>query len=282
MSTEKKTVPIRLLLVDDEVEFLESTSRALTRRGINVETAADADAAMALLQRQEFDVAVLDVLMPGMTGDDLFRWIKRAHPDLPVIMLTGHGTVQQAFQVSREGVFDYLTKPCDVEQVARVAREAASGRSAHSAAADLAADDEVRLLIVDDEVEFLGSLSKALERRGMRVSTAANCDETLVLLEHRIFDVALLDVKLPDIDGIDLLHRVKEAQPTTEVILLTGHPTVETGVEGIRCGAFNFLTKPCDTEFLARKIREAYASVRTKRKAARRKGVEDLLKGRSE
>ena len=169
-----------------------------------------------------------------------------------------------------------------MEELARAAWEAASGRSKHFAETDLVADEEIRLLIVDDEVAFLDSLSTALERRGMHVSTAASGDDALMLLGERSFDVALLDVRLPDTNGINLLYRVKEAQPTIEVIMLTGHPTVETGVEGIRGGAFHYLTKPCDTEFLARKIRDAYANARARREEARRRNVDSLLQGRWE
>jgi len=115
---------IKLLLVDDEKEFLDSTSRALSRRSFEVTTASNGELALQLLEEQSFDAAVLDVKMPGIPGDRLFRRIKQLYPGMPMIILTGHGTVEQAFETSRDGIFDYLTKPCDMEKLAGKIREA--------------------------------------------------------------------------------------------------------------------------------------------------------------
>ena len=122
----EKRRPIRLLLVDDEIEFLASTAKALERRGFRVTPVRYGTTALKILERDPFDVAVLDVKMTGLAGDEVFREMKRRWPDIQVIMLTGHGTVEQAFQISREGVFDYLSKPCEMERLAQVVREAAA------------------------------------------------------------------------------------------------------------------------------------------------------------
>ena len=118
-----------LLLVDDEQDFLEAIERALSNRGFEVATAACGVDAIECLRRSQPDVAVLDVKMPDIDGVQLFKRLHLVYPDLPVILLTGHGTVQQAFETSRDGVFEYLTKPCDVDELAAVARRAA-GREA--------------------------------------------------------------------------------------------------------------------------------------------------------
>jgi len=278
----QESAKLRLLLVDDERDFLESTSRALSRRGFEVGTAADASAALRLLEERDFDVAVLDVLMPGMPGDELFRRIRALRPALPVIMLTGHGTVQQAFRISREGVAEYLGKPCDVEDLARAAREAAAGRPSPPRQPAPAEEAQIRLLIVDDESELLESLGSALSRRGMRVATAASAAQALERLDERLLDVVVLDVRMPGMDGIELLGRIKASQPDAEVILLTGHPSVATGVDGMRRGAFDYLTKPYEIEELTRRIHEAAASARAARERARGRRVDELLRGRPE
>ena len=140
---------IRVLLVDDEREFLEAVAPGLGRRGFEVSMADSGTAALELLANQTFDVIVLDVKMPGINGVDTFREIKRSVPDLPVILLTGHGNMDQAFETSREGVFEYLTKPCDVEKLARVARRATEV-SLTKGSRDTMAVEEIRLLLVDD------------------------------------------------------------------------------------------------------------------------------------
>lgn len=278
----KKHEKIRLLLVDDETEFLESMAKALSRRGFRVFTATDGSVALRLLKGEQFDVAVLDIKMPGMPGDELFREIKRSLPMLPVIFLTGHGSVQQAFETSREGVFEYLTKPCDVEHLAEVVRSAAEARRSRHAVSREPGDVDVRLLFVDDEEEMLDSLSVALRRRGMRVVTASDAREALQRMREQLFDVALLDIKMPGIDGVGLARMIKNAYPTTEVIFLTGHPSVETAVEGFKEGAFDYITKPQDMGQLVDKILQACSRSRARRKKARKLEIERILEKQTE
>jgi len=116
--------PIRLLLVDDEQDFLEAVTPALERRGLEVTAVSNGIEALALLDHWPFDVVVLDVKMPGMGGIEVFHELCHREPELPVVILTGHGDIQQAFETSREGVFDYLTKPCRVEDLVEVVRRA--------------------------------------------------------------------------------------------------------------------------------------------------------------
>ena len=251
------TDTVRLLLVDDEEEFLDSVARALGRRGFLVEKASDAEEALLLMQSVRFDVAVIDVKMPGMDGVELFRRLRARWPWLPVIMLTGHGTVQQAFQTSRDGVVDYLTKPCDVDKLAATAREAVR-RSASIGSADAYVDDEIRVLLVDDDPDLLASLKKVLERRHMRVSTAGSGADALEVLAHNFHDVVVLDVKMPGMDGLEALRCIKDRSEKTEVLLLTGHPSTRNAFEAVREGAFDYLLKPHGVDDLARMIRAAY------------------------
>jgi DNA-binding NtrC family response regulator len=142
MAETKKSM--KILLVDDEKDFLKSTSKALDRRGFEVKTAENANDALNLLEGESFDVAVLDVRMPGMPGDQLFREIKRKRPGLPMIILTGHGTIQQAFNTSREGIFDYLIKPCDVDKLAEVVRQAVESRRRKTAEASKGKIEDIK------------------------------------------------------------------------------------------------------------------------------------------
>lgn len=116
--------PVRLLFVDDEGEFLDAVVPGMERRGFRVARAGNGKEALRLLERHPFELVVLDVKMPGMDGVSVFRRIRETAPALPVIMLTGHGSLHQAFETSREGVFEYLLKPCDVDVLAKVAHRA--------------------------------------------------------------------------------------------------------------------------------------------------------------
>jgi DNA-binding NtrC family response regulator len=119
---------VHVLLVDDEQEFLAYTAKRLQARGLSVETAACAEAALERLECGGVHVVVLDVAMPGMDGHEFFRQIRARFPQLETIILTGHGTAQDAFEAGRGGVFEYLPKPCDIETLNDVIRKACQYR----------------------------------------------------------------------------------------------------------------------------------------------------------
>ncbi|MFW5498906.1 MULTISPECIES: response regulator [unclassified Maridesulfovibrio] len=106
---------IKLLMVDDEVGFAEVLRKRLSRRGILVETAYRGEDAVRMLREKEFDVAVLDLKLEGMDGIEILKVFKMLAPELPVLMLTGHGCEKAAAESIRLGVADYLSKPVDFE-----------------------------------------------------------------------------------------------------------------------------------------------------------------------
>lgn len=119
----------------------------------------------------------------------------------------------------------------------------------------------IRILLVDDENNFRQTLSKRLMKRGFVVDQSANGNECLSLLEEKKVDVVILDIKMPGMSGLDVLKRIKNRCPKTEVILLTGHATTDTGVEGIKSGAFDYLSKPIELDHLVNKIEQAHAKI---------------------
>lgn len=120
---------IRLLLVDDEVGYLEVLSKRFRKRNIDVTTASSGQQAIRLLRRNDYDVAVVDLKMTDMDGIDVLQIFKKMDPDLAVVILTGHGSEKAAREGIEKGAFDYLTKPCDLESLLGVIH-AASRRSA--------------------------------------------------------------------------------------------------------------------------------------------------------
>ena len=118
--------------------------------------------------------------------------------------------------------------------------------------------DPIRLLIVDDEVGFVNILAKRLSRRNMEVTSTYTGTEAIQILRKQDFDVAVLDLKMEEMDGIEVLKIFKKMDPKMVVIMLTGHGSEQAAREGIEFGAFDYLTKPCELEELLAKIREAY------------------------
>lgn len=267
---------VRLLMVDDERDFLQAVEPGLVRRGFDVILAEDGATALKLMASHEFDVAVLDVKMPGIDGVDLFRRMKESVPNMPVVLLTGHGSIQDAFETSREGVFEYLTKPCDVDRLAQVIRLAAESAEGSRALPSMA-QGEIRLLLVDDDLEFVRALAPALERRGMEVQEAFDGAEALGLLKQEAFDVALVDVVMDGMDGLTLLNHITETDPFLEVVILTGNPRVGDVRQGLMDGAFDYLTKPQPVEALVDAISGAWRRGRRKRELARAEEQERII-----
>ncbi len=123
------------------------------------------------------------------------------------------------------------------------------------------------LLLVDDEKDFRGILVKRLGRRGLHVREAESGEAALRLMQEQPVDVIVMDVKMPGLNGIEALKRIKALYPAAEVILLTGHTNTQDGVEGIKAGAFDYLSKPIEIEHLVRKITQAQNKIRRFRAA---------------
>ena len=119
---------IKVLLVDDEEGYAHILSKRLTKRNFDVTTALSGADGIKALRRHDFDAAVLDLKMDDMDGLEVLKVFKKMVPELAVIMLTGHGSEQAASEGIEFGAFDYLTKPCEIEELAEKIREAANRR----------------------------------------------------------------------------------------------------------------------------------------------------------
>ena len=118
--------------------------------------------------------------------------------------------------------------------------------------------NKTKLLLVDDEKPFLDTITKRLKKRDLNVSAVYSGAEALAELENnKKIEVVVLDVKMPGMDGIETLVEIKKSFPLVEVIMLTGHATVETAIDGMKLGAFDYLMKPCDIDTLVTKVNEA-------------------------
>ena len=124
----------------------------------------------------------------------------------------------------------------------------------------------MRVLIVDDEYQLLEAFKKKLTREGMEVFTASNGKEALSLIKQETLDIGLFDIKLPDTDGVQLLEKFREIQPTAEVIMLTGYASVDTAIRSMKLGAYDYLTKPVKLSELHTVILKAYEKKQLKEK----------------
>ena len=118
-------------------------------------------------------------------------------------------------------------------------------------------EETIKVLLVDDEVGFADVLAKRLGKRGMAVTPVYTGTEAIQTIRKNDFHVAVLDLKMEDMDGIEVLKIFKKAYPEMAVIMLTGHGSEQAAKEGIKYGAFDYLTKPCELEDLVKKIHQA-------------------------
>ena len=134
------------------------------------------------------------------------------------------------------------------------------------------------VMLVDDEVPFVETMIKRLAKRHLEVKTAFSGQEALeILAKYQNMDVVILDVKMPGMDGIETLKKIKSAYPLTEVVMLTAHATVESAIEGMKFGAFDYLMKPCEMEQLMGKVEEATRKKRDHEEKIREAQVKEIL-----
>lgn len=138
--------------------------------------------------------------------------------------------------------------------------------------------EAIRVLLVDDEAEFLETLVKRLKKRRVDVQGVRSGEEALEFIRTQPVDVVVLDVKMPGMDGIQTLKAIKSMDPLVEVIMLTGHASVEVAIQGMELGAFDYLMKPMDIDELLYKVQDAY-----KKKALQEKRIQrrkEVIAGR--
>jgi DNA-binding NtrC family response regulator len=137
---------------------------------------------------------------------------------------------------------------------------------------------KIKLLLVDDEVKFLESISKRLELKNFDVTTAATGIAAVESAENGLFDVAVVDFQMPGMDGSQVLKTLKEKHRYIEIIMLTGHATIDSAVECTKLGAFKYLEKPYDFENLVEVIKQAYEARLKKKFEHNQKRIEEIQK----
>ena len=136
-----------------------------------------------------------------------------------------------------------------------------------------------RVLVVDDEEDFLETLVNRLNKRNINTIGVQSGEDALALMEEKLFDVVILDIKMPGgMDGIETLRQIKRARPLTEVILLTGHGSMETSIDGMKLGAFDYLLKPVKLEDLLGKLAEAFEKKDAQDHKIRSAKIKELLR----
>ncbi len=139
--------------------------------------------------------------------------------------------------------------------------------------------DTFRVLVVDDEEDFLETLVNRLGKRDIDAIGVLSGEQAIKTMDEKLFDVVILDIKMPGgMDGIECLREIKKIQPLAEVILLTGHASVETSIEGMKLGAFDYLLKPIKLEDLMTKLAQAFEKKDIHEQKIRKAKIKELIR----
>ena len=139
-------------------------------------------------------------------------------------------------------------------------------------------EEKIKLLICDDEVQFLESIAKRLEMRGFEVTKASSGADAVEAARQGKFDLALLDLKMPGMNGLEVLEILKEEHKFLEVIILTGHGSIDTAVESTKQGAFSYLSKPYELEKLLEVLKDAYETRMRNKFESDQDRLEEIMK----
>jgi len=249
---------IDLLIVDDDISILETIRDVFQDRGYNVAMVEDGRRAIKLVSRRHFDVILMDIRMPGITGLDTYKEVKKLIPTAAVIMMTGDSKEELVKKALEEGAYAVIYKPFNVKKVIKMVEEALK---------------KPVILIVDDRIEDRETLRDILSGKGYRVVMANDGFEAVSLAEKGSFDVILLDIKMPGMNGVTTMERIKEFRPEAGIIMMTAYSMEEFVEDSLRKGAYTCLFKPIDVE----KMMEAIGKVQDLSKKYRKEEQVEIL-----
>lgn len=233
--------PPSLLVVDDEPDTCANLSDIFTDLGYHVDVAHNGQAALDLLDKKTYDVALLDLRMPGMSGLELYRHIRRRSAGTVAIVVTAYAASDTAKAVTDAGAWKIVSKPVDLPALHRLVDEAL---------------DKPLVLVVDDDHDLCDNLWDIFREQGLRVCLAHDAKSAASRLSEREYRVVLIDMKLPESHGGQVLRQVQEANPTARAVLITGFrgemdQRVQQALAG---GADAVCYKPFDMDALVKTV----------------------------
>lgn len=239
----------RILVVDDDPDIRANLTDILSDMGYRVDSAADGHNALEMAQHNPYDAALVDLRMPGMDGLELCRRLKTLCESTVAIIVSAFVTGEVAETAIREGAWRTLPKPLDFSRLQVLLAEAV---------------EQPLVIIVDDDPELCMSLWDLLREREYRVCIAHSFEQAKQRLTNRNFQLALIDMKLPDADGVKVLRLVRETNPQARVVVITGWRTQmqERIEQAMAEGADAVCYKPFDVQSLVATMKQLSSRVK--------------------
>jgi len=236
----------KILIVDDQAGLRETLGDILTQEGYEVSLVENGYQAIekvkeASAKKEEFQLVLLDVRMPGINGVETFKEIKKLNPRTDVIMMTAFTVEQLVEEAIREGAFAVVYKPFDLNSILKHIETALKG---------------VAILLVDDRLEEIETIKDIFEQKGYKISLARDGMEAIKKVEQDGFNIAMIDIKMPVINGMEILGKIKQIKPQLPVVMITGYEVEELVKETLKINAYTCLRKPFDFQEVLRVINE--------------------------
>lgn len=200
--------PASILVVDDEADTCRNLSDILTDLGYQVDTALDGFRALELARKKNYDIALLDLKMPGMDGLTLYRELRKLCSGTVALVVTAYATKATAEEALAAGAWQVLAKPVALERLLPLVGEAL---------------EQPLVLVVDDDPDLCANLWDVLRERGFRVAIAHEEKNAVRLLREQAFRIVLIDMKLPHGDGSNVFQQVRQSNPQARTVVITGH-----------------------------------------------------------
>lgn len=234
----------KILVVDDDLRIREMLYDLLSRKGYKALTAPGAEEAIGIFRQENPDLVLLDIKMPKIGGIETLKKIKEINAASRVIMLTGMYDIELEKQARLIGASGFLRKELGLALIVKAVDEILAERR------EGRADEAKKILIVDDNLEIRSLLERFLIKKGFCALTAASGEEALEKIKDAKPVIVLLDIKMPGMDGLMTLKRIKEINGNVGVIMITGFGDENISQEAMKLGAYDYITKPLDLDYL--------------------------------
>lgn len=235
-----------ILIVDDNISLAKTMSLILKRKGYEATTAPDGLVAIKRIKERPFDLIFMDIKMPLMDGVQIYRKIKRIRPETIVVMMTAYAVENLVAQALKEGAYGIIYKPLDIEKMISLIEKSRKKKQG------------ALILIVDDDPGTCTTLKNILLKKGYRISIAHDGEKAVTMTQEKTYDIILIDLKLPTINGLEVYLKIKEIDPKLVAIMMTGYCKEMTDLveEALNNYAYTCIFKPLDIEKLLMLVEE--------------------------
>jgi DNA-binding NtrC family response regulator len=243
---------MRILIVDDEIEICQRLKRELEKEGYSVDYETSSSHALKKLKEAKknnkpFHLLLLNIQMPEINGLSLLSHIRKERLGIEVIIISGYRDEKKVIEAIRLKARDYLKKPISLNELDTVVFRVE----------ELLKKQELyNILVVDDERELARLVKRELEKEGWRVKAAYSAEECLNYFKGNKIDVLITDIKMPKMDGLEMLEKCREITDDFVSIIITGHGDYEKAMKALKLGAFNYLKKPFSLDELIISVKE--------------------------